>query len=421
MAILLKEDTEIELPKMQRVTQKFNENELASVSQTLADQLERMARAIKFKKGDRIAIAVGSRGIKEIDLIVKTLVDHIKATGAEPFIITAMGSHGDGTKEGQLAILTSFNITEKFLGVDIVSSVEVEDIGQTEAGIPVYFDSVALEADYIIPVNRIKIHTDFIGKIQSGLSKMLVIGLGNHKGCSAIHEMDPEYFVDILIEASEIIKEKVKIPFGVGIVENAYGKPLIVEAIKGKDFLARESELVEVCKKNMPRLMVDDIDILIVEKIGKNISGAGFDPNIIGRSPILKEYIMPIPKIGKIILLGLTKESHGNAIGAGLFDFMLKNVFDDMDLDAMYANSLACKSIEDSKIPMLAGDEKEAICMAVKSSRGINLDNLRIVKIKNTSELDEILVSEAYLEEVKASDGMEISLGGGVPWELTGK
>lgn len=409
MAILLKEDTEIELPKMYRVIQKFNKNELADVTQTLADQLELMDRAVKFKKGETIAIAVGSRGIKQIDLIVKTLVDHIKAYGAEPFIVTAMGSHGEGTTEGQREILTSLNITKEFLGIDISTSIDVEKIGITRNGIPVYFDSVALGADYMIPINRIKIHTDFTGKIQSGLSKMLVIGLGNHKGCSTVHEVAPENFADILIEASEIIKEKVNVPFGIGIVENAYGRPLMIEAIKGKDFVAREAALIEVCRNNMPRIMVDNIDILIVEEIGKNISGAGFDPNIIGRSPILKEYMMPIPKIGKIILLGLTKESHGNAIGAGLFDFMLKDVFDEIDLDATYANSLACKSIEDSKIPMLAKDEEEAIYMAIKSSRGIDLDKIRIVKIKNTSELSEILVSETYLEEVKAIREMELS------------
>lgn len=409
MAILLREDTEIKFPKMYRVTQKFNDNELTDAPHTLANQLEKMASTAKFKKGDKVAIAIGSRGIHKLDLIVKAVVDHIKTSGAEPFILTAMGSHGNGTKEGQLEILTSLNITEKFLDIDIVSSVEVEKIGTTEEGIPVYFDSVALGADYIIPINRIKIHTDFIGRIQSGLSKMLVIGLGNHKGCSTIHEVAPENFADVLIESSEIIKEKAHIPFGIGIVENAYGRPLIIEAIRGKDFVAGESALVEICKKNMPRLMVDNIDILIVEEIGKNISGAGFDPNIIGRSPMLKKYIMPIPKIGKMILLGLTRESYGNAIGAGLFDFMLKDVFDEMDLDSMYANSLACKSIEDSKIPMLARDEKEAVCMAIKASRGIDRDNLRIVKIKNTSELGEILVSEVYLDEVKTNNKMEIS------------
>ncbi len=409
MAILLEKEKEIKLPTMHRVTQKFNENGLTDVALALVNQLEIMARDIEFKKGDRVALAVGSRGINQLDLIVKTIVDYIKVSGAEPFIITAMGSHGDGTEEGQFEILKSLNITEQFLDIDICSSVEVENIGVTAEGLPVYFDSVALAADYIIPINRIKIHTDFIGKIQSGLLKMLVIGLGNHKGCSVIHEVDPEDFADILIETSEIIKEKVNVPFGIGIVENAYGKSLLIEAVRGKDFVARESQLVEICKKNMPRLVVGNIDILIVEEIGKNISGAGFDPNVIGRSPILKEYIMPIPKIGRMILLGLTKESHGNAIGAGLFDFMLKDVFDEMDLGAMYANSLACKSIEDSKIPILAKDEKEAIAMAVKSSREMDLDNLRIVKIKNTSKLGEILVSEAYLEEIRVSDNMEIS------------
>jgi len=408
MAILLREDIEIKLPKMYRVTQRFNDNELTDVAGTVVNQLETMESIVKFKKGDRVAIAVGSRGINKLNLIVKIVVDHIKNMGAEPFVITAMGSHGDGTKEGQLEVLASLNITQKSLGVDIVSTVEVEKIGTTGKGIPVYFDVAALDADYIIPINRIKIHTDFIGRIQSGLSKMLVIGLGNHKGCSIIHEVAPENFADVIIEAAEIIKEKTDVPFGIGIVENAYGRPLIIEAIRGRDFAARESDLVKICKNNMPRLVVDNIDILLVEKIGKNISGAGFDPNIIGRSPILKEYIMPIPKIGKMILLGLTRESHGNAIGAGLFDFMLRDVFDEMDLDAMYANSLACKSIEDSKIPMLARDEREAVCMAVKASRGIDCDNLRIVKIKNTSELGEILVSEAYLEEVKNSIEMEM-------------
>jgi len=319
-----------------------------------------------------------------------------------------MGSHGNGTEEGQREILKSYGITEENLNVDIVTAVDVVELGQTSKGFKIYFDKAAYEADMVIPVNRVKLHTDFVGDLQSGLCKMLVIGLGNHIGCSSIHEEDPEVFAEILEEAARIIISKVNVGFGVAILENAYDDTLMVEAVPRENLIEREKELVIIARANMPTLMIPDIDVLVVEEIGKNISGAGFDPNILGRSSVLKKYVLDVPRIKRMILLDLTEETHGNGIGVGLFDIITRNVYEKLDLESMYANAIACKCIDDVKIPLIAESEDEAIKIAIKSCRGVDRDNLKIVRIKNTLSLEYIYVSEALLDVVRNNDRLSI-------------
>ncbi len=408
MPMLLAEDYEYKLPKLTRVRQHFDSKKIKDIEIAVREELGRKEIREKIQKGSKTAVAVGSRGIRNLEQIVKVLIRELKLLGAEPYIVSAMGSHGGGTEDGQREILSGYGITEEKMGVPVVTTVDVECTGQLPGGQKIYFDRAAAQADAIIPVNRIKLHTDFTGPLQSGLSKMLVIGLGNQKGCSSIHEEEPRRFAEIIEKAAEIILEKYPVVFGLGIIENAYDQTCHIEAVPRECFIKREKELVQTAKKMMPVLMVPEIDILIVEEIGKNISGAGYDPNILGRSSVLTEFSLPVPKIQKMVLLDITPESHGNGIGVGMFDVITRKVMDQLDLEAMYANALACRCIEDARIPLAAGDENEAVRAAVKCIRGIEKDRLKIVKIKNTLSLEEIWVSPAVLEDIRSNPEIKI-------------
>lgn len=408
MGILLEEDMKINLPKMYKVKQSFDSEKLLDIEKTLRNEIRKDAIKNKIYPGQKIALAIGSRGIKNLFLIVKTIIDELKTLGACPYIVSAMGSHGNGSEEGQKEVLKSYGITKENLGVEIVTTVDVVKLSKTNKGLDVYFDKSAYDSDLVVPINRIKLHTDFVGDLQSGLCKMLVIGLGNQIGCSSIHEEDPDVFADILEEAANIIISKANIGFGLAILENAYDETLMIEAVPSEIMVNREKELIKIAKKNMPTLMIPDIDVLIVEEIGKNISGAGYDPNILGKSSVLKTFILEVPKIKRMILLDITEESHGNAIGVGMFDIITKNVYKKLDLESMYANAIACKCIEDVRIPLVANTEDEAIRVAVKVCRGLDKEKLKIVKIKNTLSLEHIYVSEALIDVVNSNKKLSI-------------
>lgn len=402
MPILLPEDLRLPLPRMHRVRQSFRRDRTDDVEAAVKSELAKSGILSKISPGARIAVAVGSRGISNLPVIVKTVLGGIREAGGKPFIVSAMGSHGSGTEEGQRNVLESYGITEKSMGVPIVTSVDVVHLGRTSRGVDVYFDKTAFSSDLVIPINRVKLHTDFVADIQSGLCKMLVIGLGNHIGCTAVHEDDFDTFGDTLLEAAGIILEKAKIGFGVAVVENAYDETAIVEAIPRERLIEREKELVKIARGNMPTLMIPEIDVLIVKEIGKNISGAGYDPNILGKSYILKEFVLPVPRINRMVLLNVSRQSHGNAIGLGIFDVITRKVFDQLDLEAIYANAVAVKCTDDAKIPLIARDEEEALRIAVKILRGADKHNLKIVKITNTLDLDTIEVSDALLPYVQS-------------------
>lgn len=408
MPILLEEDLNMPLPNMHKVRQSFNREKLDSIEETINFEAKKESIVSIIKPGQKVAVAVGSRGIKNIQQIVKLTIDKIKEMGGEPFIVSAMGSHGGGTEKGQREVLYGYGITEEYMGVPVITKTDVMHLGKTKKGFDIYFDKVAASADVIVPINRIKLHTDFVADIQSGLCKMLVIGLGNHVGCSAIHEEEFDNFGSIIKEAASLIMEKVNVGFGVGILENAYDETAKIEFIPSKNLISREIELVKVARQNMPTLMIPEIDILIVEEIGKNISGAGYDPNILGKSYILKEYVLEVPKINKMILLDVSKESHGNAIGMGIFDIITRKVFEQLDYESIYANSIAVKCIDDCKIPLISENEDEALKIAIKVLRNADKDNLKIVKIKNTLELEYIYVSDALVDYVKKNSKLEL-------------
>lgn len=401
MPLLLPEDYNIAIPPLYKVRQMFGREILPDIRGAIEKEFQRDEIRSKVKPGMRAAVAVGSRGIRNLAFIVKAVLEELEKLGAEPFIVSAMGSHGGGSEEGQRKVLYGYGITEKAMQVPVVTRTDVVYLGETSRKRRVYFDKSAIEADIIIPINRVKLHTDFVSDIQSGLCKILVIGLGNHKGCSSIHEEEFPAFGETLKEAAALILEKAPVGFGIAILENAYDETSHIEGVPAENLIEREKELVVMARNNMPLLMLPEIDILIVEEIGKDISGAGFDPNILGKSYILNEFVLPVPKISRMVLLDISPASHGNGIGLGIFDVITRKVFEQLDYEAMYANAIAIKCVDDCKIPLIAKDEEEAVKIAVKILRNSDKDNLKIVKIKNTIELEEIMVSHALLEEVE--------------------
>ena len=409
MPLLLEEDLKRPQPKMYRVRQSFNKEHLEDIEGTVAREFAKAEIRSQVKPGMRVALAVGSRGIRNLSRIVKCVVDQLLALEAEPFIVAAMGSHGGGTLEGQLEILHTYGITQEAMGIPVVANNDVELLGSTSRGIQVYFDKLCLEqADLVIPINRVKLHTDFVDTIQSGMCKMLVIGLGHHKGCTAIHKADFSYFGDTLREATRLILSRAKVGFGVAIMENAYDQTLLVEAVPAEKMLEREAELVMLSRKNMPILMIPDIDVLVVEQIGKDISGNGYDPNILGKSFLLKEFVLPVPKIGRMVVLDVSPASHGSAVGIGIFDVTTRKLFDQLNMEAMYANDIALGCLDDCKSPLVAADEEEAIRVAVKVLRDNDPECLKIVRIRDTLHMEEIQVSEDLLDVVKADPRLEL-------------
>ena len=387
----------IKLPKMVKVRQIFADEHLDNTA--AAVRATAAPFAAEMKAGSTAAVLVGSRGITDIDLIAKTVVEVLKEAGVKPFIIPAMGSHGGGTSEGQEEVLRGYGITEETMGVPINSSMETEIIGETDDGMEVHFSKPALEADYVVPIGRVKPHTDFTGFVESGLCKMLAIGGGKHNGCSRIHREGFPALEHTIPDSAKIIIERVDSPFGLAVIENAFEKTHTVEAVRGKDFLTREPKLLKLAKSLMPRIKFDDIDILIVEQIGKDISGTGMDTNIIARDSFGP---LPgaVPRIQRIIIEDLTEGAHGNAIGFGMADFILRSALDKIDFNATYTNGIASGNTNGMKIPVIADTEEEAIRAALQTCIGIDINNPRIVKIKDTLHLSEIEVSENMLDKV---------------------
>lgn len=409
MPILLQEDLDRPLPRFHRVRQQFNDYCLSDVAGAVRSQMAKPEIAELVKPGSRVAVAVGSRGIRDLYTVVEQVLAGLKALGARPFIVSAMGSHGGGTEEGQREVLAGYGITQENLGVPVVTTVDTLHLGDCANGRPVWFDRAAFEADLVVPINRVKLHTDFVGPLQSGLCKMLVIGLGNHKGCSAVHEEDPEHFAQIIEETAGLILEKAPIGFGVAILENAYDRTCHVEAVPAQGLIAREKELVLQARANMPCILLPQADVIVCREIGKDVSGAGFDPNILGRSSVLKTFVLHIPKYQKLVLSDVTQASHGNGIGVGLFDVITRKVADQLDLEAMYANAIACNCLIDASIPCTVADEETAIRVALKCCRGIDRDNPKIIRIQNTLHLEYIEVSPALLPDVAADPRLTLS------------
>ncbi len=390
------------LPKMVRVRQKIYAPKIGDYTSALRSELEKAGLKERIKPGAKIAITAGSRGIAHIAEILATIVDEVKKAGGKPFIVPAMGSHGGATPEGQIAILKSLGITQESVGAPIYASMEVEEVGRLENGLPVYMDKLALRSDGIIVVNRVKPHTDFKGKIESGLMKMMVIGLGKQKGAETIHRYQLEGYHKLIPEAARLIMEKAPIIMGVAIVENAYHEIAAIRALKPDEIEREEAKLLELAKDLMARIPFKEIDVLIVDEIGKDISGVGMDTNVIGRfwtSP--KENEPRAPKIRRIVVLDLSEKSHGNAVGIGLADITTKRVFSKIDFEATFMNCLTSTWPEPAKIPPFLPNDRDAILMAIRCCGPIDPLKAKIVRIKNTLDLEYMWISESLCELVK--------------------
>jgi hypothetical protein len=386
------------LPKMFEIEQELISVKIQNVKDEVRHTLNLHSR---IKPGDSIAITAGSRGIANIVDIIAAVVEEIKKCGGKPFIVPAMGSHGGATPEGQVKLLANYGIAPEHVGAPIVSSLEVDVIGHLEDGTAVYMSRDAHTADGIVVVNRVKPHTDFKDEIESGLAKMMVIGLGKQKGAETLHSFLADGYHKMLVKMAKIILEKTNIICGLAIVENGYHETAIIKAIPPEKIIEEEIELQKIAKKYLARIPFKEIDLLVIDEIGKEISGAGMDPNITGRFYVPTEYEPQAPKVGKIVVLNLTPDSEGNATGLGAADLTTRRLFDKIDFEKTFVNTLTSGWVEASKIPTFLSCDRDAILMGLRTAGVRDHKRAKIVLIKNTLELKRFLISEALKEEIE--------------------
>ncbi|HSR12490.1 MAG TPA: lactate racemase domain-containing protein [Thermodesulfobacteriota bacterium] len=408
MALVIDGGLEVALPRMVPVRQKFAVTEIPNIAAEMEKIFARQAKMKGIKKGARIAVTSGSRGINSIDKIIHAIVQELKRAGASPFVVPAMGSHGGATAEGQLKILAGYGITDETMGVPVRSSMEVKKLGELKNGVPVYLDRLAAESDGIVIVNRVKPHTAFKSDYESGLLKMLAIGLGKHKGATAFHSNGIDRFGELLPQLGQVVMDNAPVLFGVAVIENAYDHPAKFEVVWKEDLIRREKELLAEAKTLMPKILLDNLHALIVHEIGKEISGSGMDPNITGRSSSPHFKKPDALKVEKIVVLNLTPASKGNACGIGVADVTTKRFVNSMDLDYTYVNAITSGLLATARIPLNMPTDKEAIQLALKTCPGVKHPETRIVWIKNTLSLERIYASEPLLPEIRKNPQLEI-------------
>ncbi len=386
------------VPRMVRVRQTFPRPRVGDIPRAVAEALER-AR-LPVGRGDSVAVGTGSRGVTNIDAIVGAAVRYLRDLGARPFIFPAMGSHGGGTAEGQLSVLAHYGITEAAMGCPVRATMEVVQVGEA-LGMPVWLDRYAAEADWIGLVNRVKPHTDFKGTIESGLFKMMTIGLGKHRGAIQYHRANVHHGYEKVITAvGREMLARARIAFGLGVVENGYDETALVEAFGPADLEEGERRLLEQARKWMARLPFSPIDVLVVEEMGKNVSGAGMDSNVIGRATNPHEPFPADPRILWIVVLDLTDLSHGNATGIGNADFTTRRLVDKIDMKATLINCITACAPGGARIPATFDTDREAIETALSCIGLTPPEQARVIRIKNTLVLGELEVSEAFLGEL---------------------
>ncbi|MBU2703413.1 hypothetical protein Ga0466249_004558 [Sporomusaceae bacterium BoRhaA] len=411
--------SDVEIPKMVRVKQHFDPSHIPpeNIPEVINKELARDSISSQFKSGKSIAITCGSRGVANIAIILKAIVDYAKSKGAKPFIFPAMGSHGGATPKGQLEIVNGYGVTEESMGCPVRATMETKQIGMTDDGRPVFIDKYAAEADGIILCGRIKAHTQFVGPYESGLMKMAVIGMGKQHGAEGVHEQGFTHMAENLQRYGKVILHSAPIVCGVGVMENAYDQTYKIVALTAPEIEQREPQLLVEAKEKMGRIMIPNADILIVDEIGKNISGDGMDPNVSGTLP--RETGVPRgkdgsePRIGnfkaqRCVVLDLTEETHGNANGIGLADVTTQRAVNKIVNEMAYPNALTSTILEMVKVPFYTRNDKVAIQVGIKSCSGIDKLRPRIIRIKNTMEIEEIEVSEALLHEVEKNQNMEV-------------
>lgn len=354
--------------------------------------------------GGRVAVAVGSRGVRSLPIITRATVDYLRSNGFCPFIIPAMGSHGGATGEGQVKVLKSLGVTEESVGAPIEATMDVAQIGNLDSGALVYVDRRALEAEAVVVINRVKPHTAFRGPYESGLVKMMAIGLGKQKGAEEYHKFGFGYMANHIEQAANIILQRLQILAGVAVIEDAYDRVADVAVVPAQRILEDEPKLLEQAKVLMPQLPFDEIDVLVVDELGKDISGDGMDPNITGR--FATPYAYGGPSITRICVLGLTERTHGNANGLGMADICTKRAADAVDFTQTYPNALTSTVIEPVKLPMVIPNDRLAIQAAIKTSNVSPGRDVRLVHIQNTLSIGRIRVSLSLANKLADHHGV---------------
>jgi len=415
---------EVALPRMLRVRQLFDRSRIepGDIPRSVFEELSRPELAGAVKPERRIAITCGSRGIANVAVITKAIVDFVKSKGAFPVVIPAMGSHGGASAEGQKALIAGYGVTEEFVGCPILSSMETVVISTSEgaAGIPgepvfeVRLDKNAAEADGIIVAGRIKPHTDFHGPYESGLMKMMAIGLGKREGADVCHQLGFGHMAKMVPLFGKTIIKNAPVILGFGILENAYSETCRFRAMRPEEIEELEPELLKEARSHLPAIFFDSADVLVVDRIGKDISGNGMDPNVTGASPC-SPWISGGLAASRTVILDLSPGTHGAAYGTGAAHAITRRLFDKIDFEACYVNAITSRSLDYVRIPAIADSDREAIQLALRTCVGHERDRPRIIRIADSLHTETISVSEAMEGEARVNKRLEI-LGGPEEW-----
>ncbi len=398
-------DYDASLPRFQRIRQEFPRPQVADIRRAVFEAIACLPGIAERCRGKRIAITAGSRGVSQIPEILAAIVCQLREYGAAPFIVPAMGSHGGATAQGQVEMLANLGITEESVQAPICSSMDVVEVGRLPNGMPVYIDKIAASSDGIVIVNRIKPHTDFAAEFESGLAKMAVLGLGKEKGAAVVHSYGVEGLQVLMPQAARLILERTPVLFGLSSIENAYHEVARIDALPPEGIAGpQEGRLLKQAYALMPRFPFPEIDVLVVEEIGKNIAGVGMDTKVIGRAKVHGVPDVVTCDIRTIAVLNLTPQAHGNASGIGLADITTRRLVEQIDFEALYINCLTAGicGIQRSAIPLVAPDDRAAILSALRVCGQPDPMQARIVRIKNTLSLGEIDISESLVEQAQA-------------------
>jgi hypothetical protein len=397
-------------PRMLRVRQNFEAPRVNDIPGEVDRQLASLNLAARVKPGQTVAITAGSRGIANIAVIIKATVQHFQKLGALPFIVPAMGSHGGGTAEGQRAIIEGYGVTEEFCGCPIKASMETVIVGKTPHGVPVHFDKHARAADHVLVCGRIKPHTNFVGDIESGLHKMMLIGLGKHNGAKIYHRAIMDYsWIEIVRSVADEVIKNCKVVAGLGIVENAYDETGLIAAVAPEQFFERETELLVLAKQWLPRLPFRHVHLLIIDEIGKNISGTGMDTNVIGRKyNDHKATDRDDTTVKTVFVRGLTEATHGNACGIGMAEFTNSKTIAQVDRRITAINSITGGHAPAAALPIAFDTDREVLENALTTIGLTTPENAKVIQVTNTLHMAEVLVSEAYLPEIQKRPDLQI-------------
>jgi hypothetical protein len=397
-------------PMMFRVRQRLDASTVGDIAGEIDAQVDALALQDRVSAGQSVAVACSSRGIANYATVVAATVAALKRLGLKPFLVPAMGSHGSATGDGQKRVLENYGLTEARVGAPVRSSLDVDQVGQTPEGIPVCIDRHANRADHIVLINRIKHHTEFEHEVESGLMKMMAIGLGKQAGATLYHKAIMIHgYPQVIVSVARRVLAAGKVLFGVGLVENGFSDTAAIRVADGATLESREIEALTMAKRLTPALPFDEADVLIIDEMGKDISGTGFDTKVVGRilMPLVAEE-PATPRVKRIVVCDLTRHTAGNADGIGIADFCTRRLVDKIDLEALYVNALAGAEPEHAKIPLTLETDRAAVRAAIDSVGLIPLKRLKVIRILNTLQMEQVALSTAYLTDAQSNPNLEI-------------